>query len=120
MQLKHLPTGLVVKSQETRSRSQNRKIARRLLADKLEQMQNGTESRTAIKAEAHRKKRASKLKKTRRKYRRLLDATDGDSVEEDEEADDDGDGEGKGEGDAEGDGKGEIGGERNDGRGRQL
>lgn len=112
VQLKHLPTGLVVKSQDTRSRSQNRKIARRLLADKLEQMMNGAESRTAIKAETHRKKRASKLKKTRRKYRRLLDATQGDPAEDDEQGDGDGDGEG--------DQEGVTGGERNDERDGQL
>ncbi|KAH0408375.1 hypothetical protein KCU90_g21991, partial [Aureobasidium melanogenum] len=34
VQLKHLPTGLVIKCQETRSRSQNRKIARRILAER--------------------------------------------------------------------------------------
>ncbi|KAL8943937.1 MAG: hypothetical protein Q9216_000749 [Gyalolechia sp. 2 TL-2023] len=69
VQLKHLPTGMVVKSQATRSRSQNRSIARRLLADKLEDAEKGPESRTALKVEAKRKKKASKMKKARRKHR---------------------------------------------------
>ncbi|KAL8761887.1 MAG: hypothetical protein Q9184_002051 [Pyrenodesmia sp. 2 TL-2023] len=60
---------MVVKSQATRSRSQNRSIARRLLADKLEDAQKGSESRTAMKADIKRKKKASKMKKARRKYR---------------------------------------------------
>lgn len=69
VQLKHIPTGMVVKSQATRSRSQNRSIARRLLADKLEDAQKGSESRTAIKVDIKRKKKASKMKKARRKHR---------------------------------------------------
>lgn len=71
VQLKHLPTGIVVKCQETRSREQNRKMARRLLSDKLEEMEKGDESRTAIKAERARVKKASAEKKRRRKYRKL-------------------------------------------------
>ncbi|KAK4958600.1 hypothetical protein LTR28_005468 [Elasticomyces elasticus] len=73
VQLKHLPSGLVVKSQETRSRTQNRKIARRILAEKLEEADKGPESRTQLKAEVKRKKKASKSKKANRKYRRLED-----------------------------------------------
>ena len=69
VQLKHIPTGTVIKSQATRSRSQNRKIARRLLAEKIEVAEKGPESRTALKAEVKRKKKASKSKKSRRKHR---------------------------------------------------
>lgn len=71
VQLKHIPTGIVVKCQETRSRPQNRKIARRLLADRLDELVKGPESRTAIKIERARVKKASATKKTRRKYRKL-------------------------------------------------
>ena len=67
VQLKHLPTGIVVKSQATRSRSQNRKIARRILAEKLEFMERGPESRLGALAERDRKKKASKSKKAKRK-----------------------------------------------------
>lgn len=74
MQLKHIPTGIVVKSQATRSRSQNRKIAREVLAEKLEVLEKGDQSRTMIKAEINRKKKASKNKKSKRKYRALDEA----------------------------------------------
>lgn len=71
VQLKHIPTGIVVKSQATRSRSQNRKIARELLAQKIDDLQNGDQSRSAIVGEVKRKKAASAAKKSKRKYRKL-------------------------------------------------
>ncbi|KAL4999093.1 RF-1 domain-containing protein [Aspergillus recurvatus] len=70
VQLIHKPTGIVVKSQATRSRSQNEKYARQILADKVEQFLKGDQSRVALKAERERKKKASRLKKSRRKYRK--------------------------------------------------
>jgi len=83
VQLKHLPTGMVVKCQETRSRTQNRKIARRILAEKLEVIEKGPQSRTALKAEVKLKKKASKDKKARRKYKKLAEAKEGQDVNED-------------------------------------
>lgn len=71
VQLRHLPTGIVVKSQETRSREQNRKFARNVLAEKLDRLEKGEQSRSAIKAERARSKKASAAKKSRRKYRKL-------------------------------------------------
>ncbi|KAF1997185.1 hypothetical protein P154DRAFT_524995 [Amniculicola lignicola CBS 123094] len=71
VQLKHLPTGIVVKCQETRSRQQNRKIARRLLGDRLEELELGEESRTAVKGREKSKKKKSAEKKRKRKYRAL-------------------------------------------------
>ncbi len=73
MQLTHVPTGIVVKSQATRSRSQNRKIARELLAARLDELRNGDQSRTAIVAEVKRTRKASASKKSRRKYRKLAE-----------------------------------------------
>ncbi|KAK4550485.1 hypothetical protein LTR36_000064 [Oleoguttula mirabilis] len=73
VQLKHVPTGIVVKSQETRSRQQNRKLARLILAEKLDHMEKGNESRTSIKTERARVKKASASKKTRRKYKKLAE-----------------------------------------------
>jgi protein subunit release factor B len=71
VQLKHIPTGIVVKSQATRSREQNRKIARELLAERLDVLNNGDKSRKII-VETFKKKRAdSSAKKSRRKYRKL-------------------------------------------------
>jgi peptide chain release factor len=42
-----------------------------LLADKLDDIVRGTESRAAVVGEVKRKKRASSAKKSRRKYRKL-------------------------------------------------
>ncbi|KAL4884071.1 hypothetical protein BJY04DRAFT_215947 [Aspergillus karnatakaensis] len=71
VQLIHHPTGIVVKSQATRSRYQNEKYARQILADKVEQALKGDQSRAALKAERERKKKASRMKKSKRKYREL-------------------------------------------------
>ncbi|KAK3696295.1 hypothetical protein LTR37_018031 [Vermiconidia calcicola] len=78
------PGGLVVKCQETRSREQNRKLARRLLSERLEEREKGSESRTAIKTERARTKKASADKKARRKYKKLAEekAADPDGPEE--------------------------------------
>ena len=69
VQLKHIPSGIVVKYQDTRSRALNRKVARRLLQDRLEELELGDEARTAVKARE--KSKASSDKKKRRKYRAL-------------------------------------------------
>ena len=87
VQLKHLPTGLLTTCQETRSRSQNQKIAWRLLAEKVEAQEKGSESRIAIKAQVKSKKKASKTKKARRKHR----GTEQDREEAAHEKDDGGD-----------------------------
>ena len=73
VQLKHLPTGIVVKCQSTRSREQNRQTARRLLSERLEEIEKGDQSRTAIRAERARTKKASASKKTNRKYKKLAE-----------------------------------------------
>ncbi|KAF2966841.1 hypothetical protein GQX73_g6740 [Xylaria multiplex] len=90
VQLKHIPTGFVVKCQATRSRSQNRTIARQLLADKLDDMTRGDESRSSIVGEVKRKKKASSAKKSRRKYRKLEEGNEGTAAEvfEEENGDD--------------------------------
>jgi peptide chain release factor len=85
VQLKHLPTGIVVKSQATRSRTQNRKIARTLLAEKLEFLEKGETSRVAIKASVKQKKKASAAKKSRRKYRALAAEKENNAEVEDED-----------------------------------
>ena len=85
--MKHIPTGTTIKSQATRSRSQNRKIARRLLAEKIEAAEKGPESRTALKADIKKKKKASKSKKSRRKHRAAREAKEGEG-EGDEDEDD--------------------------------
>lgn len=81
----HLPTGIVVKSQATRSRTQNYNIARRILAEKVELLQKGDESRAVKKAERVSQKKASADKKKKRKYRKLADEKRSSTEEEDHE-----------------------------------
>ncbi|KAF4467587.1 polypeptide chain release factor [Fusarium albosuccineum] len=69
--LKHIPTGIVVKSQATRSRDQNRKHARELLAQRIDELRNGGLSRSAIVGQVKKKKADSASKKSRRKYKKL-------------------------------------------------
>ncbi|KAF5659198.1 polypeptide chain release factor [Fusarium heterosporum] len=71
VQLKHVPTGIVVKSQATRSRDQNRKHARELLAQRVDELRNGDQSRSAIVGQVKLKKASSASKKSRRKYKKL-------------------------------------------------
>ena len=83
--MKHIPSGIVVKCQETRSRPTNRILARRLLAEKLEVMEKGPESRVEMRREGLRKKKASASKKKKRKYRSLAgeeEKLDGDKDDE--------------------------------------
>ena len=72
-----MPTGMVVKVQATRSRSQNRKIARQLLAERVEKIEKGAESRVAIVGEVKKKRKSSAVKKSKRKYRLLEAAKNG-------------------------------------------
>ena len=71
VQLTHTPTGIVVKCQATRSRTQNESIARRLLAEKVEVLEKGSESRVIKKQQLESRKSRSGEKKRRRKYRAL-------------------------------------------------
>ncbi|XP_057603234.1 mitochondrial translation release factor in rescue isoform X2 [Hippopotamus amphibius kiboko] len=62
--LKHVPSGIVVKCHQTRSVDQNRKLARRILQEKVDVFYNGEnspvykEKREAEKRKQERKKRA--------------------------------------------------------------
>ena len=60
-----------MKSQATRSRSQNRKIARELLAQRLDEHLHGEESRSSLVGSIKKKKADSAAKKSRRKYKKL-------------------------------------------------
>lgn len=57
--LKHVPSGIEVKCQKERSQALNRFLARRILADKIEQVQLGKKSEEA--------KRIAKIKRQKRK-----------------------------------------------------
>ncbi|WBW70564.1 mitochondrial aminoacyl-tRNA hydrolase Pth3 [Schizosaccharomyces osmophilus] len=67
-QLKHIPTGITVRCQETRSREQNRKIARKRLAEKVDEFKHGENSLLSLKAQNIVQKKRNRQKKSRRKY----------------------------------------------------
>lgn len=81
VQLRHIPTGIVLKVQATRSRSQNRKIARDMLAERVELLEKGAESRVAIVGNVKAKRKSSASKKSKRKYKALDDAKAAAAVE---------------------------------------
>jgi peptide chain release factor len=68
--LRHRPTGLLVKCQETRQQGLNRFLARRLLLDKIEARQKGFVD--AARAERE-KIRRQKRRRSRRAKARMLD-----------------------------------------------
>ncbi|PKL90609.1 MAG: peptide chain release factor-like protein [Candidatus Goldiibacteriota bacterium HGW-Goldbacteria-1] len=67
--LKHLPTGIEVKCKETRHREINRFLAKRLLVDKIEELQTGRSTRTdradKIRKAKNRKQRKAAAKKSK-------------------------------------------------------
>lgn len=71
VQLKHLPTGLIVTCQYSRSQGQNRKRAREILAEKIDYLQNGEQSRVAVVNDRKVKTKQSKQKKANRKYKKV-------------------------------------------------
>merc|ERR1711909_9845 len=66
--MKHIPTGLWVKCHQTRSVETNRKIARQLLLNKLDNFVNGENSVENQKKAIDKEKLERKKEKTRRKY----------------------------------------------------
>ncbi|KAJ0391868.1 hypothetical protein ATCC90586_011957 [Pythium insidiosum] len=85
--LKHVPTGLHVRCQETRSLDGNRRIARKLLLQKLDDHVNGALSKRNQKIEKLRKKKANRRSKSKQKYSALA-AGDAECSEEEEEDED--------------------------------
>ncbi|XP_048210599.1 mitochondrial translation release factor in rescue-like [Perognathus longimembris pacificus] len=61
--LKHMPSGIVVKCHQTRSVDQNRKLARKILQEKVDVFYNGEKSLV------HKEKRETEKKKQERKKR---------------------------------------------------
>jgi protein subunit release factor B len=71
VQLKHIPTGIMVTCQATRSQSQNRKKAREILGMKVQHSLNPEESRQQILEDRKSQQNSSKRKKTTKKYKEL-------------------------------------------------
>lgn len=85
VQLTHIPTGIVVTSQATRSRDQNRKIAREILATKIEELEKGVLSRAQILIARKQMLKARAKKKTKAKYKKLESQDNDKNNETDEE-----------------------------------
>jgi protein subunit release factor B len=67
--LVHRPTGIAVKCQRERSQGANRLVARRMLADKIEEMRLGASSRRQQEAE---RVRRQKRRRSRRAKQKML------------------------------------------------
>ena len=80
--LKHTPTGIIIQCQHTRSLENNRRIGRKRLLEKLDEIMNGTKSQKNIKIAKVQRKKAAKSAKSRKKY---TTKTSDDSDNDDEE-----------------------------------
>ena len=93
MVLKHLPTNLVVRVHDSRDQLVNRKLARKLLYDKLDVMINGYTSKIAMRdARVARTKDRARRKREKREKGTTGEASTGEgaeSVSEDGEDTDD-------------------------------
>ncbi|GAB5590894.1 hypothetical protein Unana1_05794 [Umbelopsis nana] len=66
--LRHIPTGIRVQCQQTRSLAQNRGIARKILLSKLDDQVNGNLSKNAVKAKKIAKAKKRQMKRAKEKY----------------------------------------------------
>ncbi|KAK9378072.1 RF-1 domain-containing protein [Kockiozyma suomiensis] len=69
VQLRHIPSGLIVSSQATRSREQNRKIARRKMAEELQYQNDPESSRRGKLIEKKQKSKRNQRKKSLKRAR---------------------------------------------------
>lgn len=68
--LKHRPTGIEIKCQETRSQALNRFLARRILADKIESIVLGREAESRKRMEKIRRQKRRRSRRSREKMLR--------------------------------------------------
>jgi peptide chain release factor len=69
VRLLHRPSGLSVKVQRSRSQGLNRFLARRLLADRLEQQLRGAESSQALQRNKIRRQKQRRVRRTKQRRR---------------------------------------------------
>ncbi|KAI9362244.1 RF-1 domain-containing protein [Pilaira anomala] len=73
--LRHIPTGIRVQCQQSRSLADNRGIARKLLREKLDELENGALSKNGQKAAKIAKQKARRAKRAKEKYSKKEDDT---------------------------------------------
>ncbi|KAI5953691.1 hypothetical protein KGF54_003063 [Candida jiufengensis] len=71
VEIRHLPTNIIVSCQESRLQERNRIKAREILALKLDDLYNPGTSRNAVLKERAQKVKQNKSKKSNRKYKKL-------------------------------------------------
>lgn len=69
VQIKHIPTGIIIKSQEGRSQGLNRFLARRMLVSRIEQTLLGNESLEQERIGRIRKQKERRKRRTRHRLR---------------------------------------------------
>ena len=70
VQIKHIPTGIVVKSQEGRSQALNRFLARRLLVSRIEKSLLGKETLEHKRIEKIRKQKQRRKRRTEKRLKK--------------------------------------------------
>ncbi|KAI0050049.1 hypothetical protein FA95DRAFT_1537130 [Auriscalpium vulgare] len=76
VQLLHKPTGLRVSCQETRSLEQNRKLARRILLDKIDKLVNPGLSKSEMQKAKQLERERRRRKKAKKRAKDVADASD--------------------------------------------
>ncbi len=71
VQLKHLPSGVIVKYQKERTQNLNRFFARRALIQKIDEQVNGTKSVEYLKREKLIKQKQKRKKRTKQKLEKI-------------------------------------------------
>lgn len=69
--LKHVPTGIEIKCQQERSQTLNRYLARKILVNKIENIQRGQESAERLRIEKIRRQKRKRSKRAQEKTIRL-------------------------------------------------
>jgi protein subunit release factor B len=68
VQLLHIPTGIRVETQRFRGLAENRKEARKLLLERLDQVENGSLSRKAKEIQKVQKRKQKQAYRSKKKY----------------------------------------------------
>ena len=79
VQLRHIPSGIFVQTQDQRDLPSNRKIARRLLKEKLDMAQNGDDSKIGRRVARIRRRKSKAAQRAKAKYRGTLGIDSDDS-----------------------------------------